>query len=120
MLVFFELNGDLAAVPLVIGGAIAAACGRLTLAWASGRCRGRLAVPLVPLALAFFAGRLVSYSIYVGGATLAQESLGDAFAGALTSPVGIALQLAMLAALVGLVKIDWAAIATRRLRAGRP
>jgi membrane protein YqaA with SNARE-associated domain len=166
VLVFFELNGDLAAVPLVIGGAIAAACGRLTLAWASGRCRGRLserrlqnltaardvltgdrrkalgglalfalspvpsaqlfvaagllAVPLVPLALAFFAGRLVSYSIYMGGATLAQESLGDAFAGALTSPVGIALQLAMLAALVGLVKLDWAAIATRRLRAGRP
>jgi uncharacterized membrane protein YdjX (TVP38/TMEM64 family) len=160
VLVFFKLNQDIPAVPLILGGAIAAASGRFALAWMSGRCRGRLserrlenltaardvltgnrrkalgglalfalspvpsaqlfvaagllAVPLLPLTLAFFAGRLVSYSIYVGGAALAQESLGDAFAGVLTSPAGIALQLAMLAALVGLVKLDWATIAARK------
>jgi uncharacterized membrane protein YdjX (TVP38/TMEM64 family) len=163
VLVFFKLDRELAAVPLVIGGALAAAAGRFTLASVTARCRGGLserrldnlsaarevltgdrrkalggltlfalspvpsaqlfvaaglmAVPLVPLTLAFFAGRLVSYSIYVGGAALAQDSLGDAFADALTSPVGIGLQIVMLAALGGLLKVDWAAIAARRSRA---
>lgn len=166
VLVFFKLNQDLPAVPLIVGGAVAAAAGRFTLASAARRFRGRLsdrrvqnlaaardmltgnrrkavgglalfalspvpsaqlfvaagllAVPIVPLTAAFFAGRLASYSIYVGGATLAQESLGDSFADALTSPAGIVAQFLMLAALVVLVKIDWTAIATRRQRAPRP
>jgi membrane protein YqaA with SNARE-associated domain len=165
VLVFFRFNSDLAAAPLVLGGALAAASGRLVLAHASRRLRGRfgaerranleaaqraltadrrrafaglglfalspvpsaqlfiaaglLAVPLLPLTAAVFAGRLVSYSIYVGGASLAKDSLGKTFTDAFASPVGIALQLAMLAAIVALVRVDWAsAIARRGSRSG--
>ena len=153
VLVFFKLNSDLPAVPLVIGGAVAAASGRLVLAHGAGRFRGRfserrlerlaaaqraltadrrraagglalfalspvpsaqlfvaaglLGVRLVPLTCAFFAGRLVSYSLYVGGASLAAPGLKGTLTGAFASPLGIALQLAMLAALVALVRVDW-------------
>ena len=159
VLVFLRLNLDVAAVPLVIVGAVAAASGRFALASAARRFRGRLSserranleaaqaalvdsrgkalaglglfalsplpsaqlfvgagllnVPLVPLTLAFFAGRLVSYSLYVGAASLASESLGEIFADSLTSPLGVALQVVMLAMLVALVRVDWARVLTR-------
>jgi hypothetical protein len=58
-----------------------------------------MTVPLLPLTAAFFAGRLVSYSIYVSVATIAEKNLGDLALNALTSPLGIALQLLMLVAL---------------------
>jgi len=60
---------------------------------------GLMTVPLLPLTTAFFAGRLVSYSIYVSAANLAADSLGDVVIDALTSPLGMGLQLAMLVAL---------------------
>ena len=41
VLVFFKLNSDLATVPLVLGGAAAAASGRLLLAHGARRSRGR-------------------------------------------------------------------------------
>lgn len=70
---------------------------------------GLAGVRLVPFTLAFFAGRIVSYSIYGGTARLAERyTLGDAFRETLTSPWGIALQLVMLAGLVMLPRIDWA------------
>lgn len=142
VLVFFSLDFDLPAVPLVLGGALAAAAGRFVLASAARRLRPRLSparvehldraqatlganrvrtlaglalfivsplpsgqlfvaaglmtVPLLPLTAAFFSGRLVSYSIYVGAATIAERSLGDLLLNALTSPLGMALQVAML------------------------
>lgn len=142
VLVFFSLDFDLPAVPLVLGGALAAASGRFLLASTTRRLRPRLSaariehldraqrtlsgnrlragaglglfaisplpsgqlfvgaglmtVPLVPLTAAFFAGRLVSYSIYVGAATLAERSFGSLLLDALTSPLGVALQIAML------------------------
>jgi len=145
VLVFFSLDFDLPAVPLVLGGALAAASGRFVLASATRRLRPRLSaarlerldraeaalsadrrrtaaglglfalspvpsgqlfvgaglmtVPLLPLTAAFFAGRLVSYSIYVSAASLAERSLGDVVVEALTSPVGVGMQLAMLVAL---------------------
>lgn len=145
VLVFFSLDFDLPAVPLVLGGALAAASGRFVLANGARRLRPRLAaarlerldraqaalnadrrrtaaglglfalspvpsgqlfvaaglmtVPLLPLTAAFFAGRLVSYSIYVSAASLAEKSLGDVVLDALTSPLGMALQVAMLVAL---------------------
>lgn len=37
---------------------------------------GLMTVPLAPLTAAFFAGRLVSYSIYVSIATIAERNLG--------------------------------------------
>jgi hypothetical protein len=42
VLVFFRLNSQLAAVPLVLVGAVAAASGRLLLSYGSRHFRGRL------------------------------------------------------------------------------
>ena len=154
VLVFFRLNSDLPAVPLVLLGALAAASGRLVLAAGTRRFRSRfsaerrknleaaehalagsrgkaiaglglfalspvpsaqlfvaaglLTVPLIPLTAAFFAGRLVSYSLYVGAASAAKESFGSILGEAFSSPLGIALQVAMLAGLVLLLRFDWA------------
>jgi uncharacterized membrane protein YdjX (TVP38/TMEM64 family) len=57
---------------------------------------GLMKVSLPRVTLAFFAGRIVSYSIYVGTATVAQENLGSLAVNALTSPIGIAVQVALL------------------------
>jgi membrane protein YqaA with SNARE-associated domain len=159
VLVFFRLQSSLPAVPLVIIGALAAASGRLLLAFASRRLRNRLSTerlehlaaardavaggpkralaglalfalsplpsaqlfiaaglveaPIVPLTAAFFAGRIVSYSIYVAAASAAKHSLGSIIGGAFTSPVAIALQVVMVAGLVVLVRVDWAKLLTR-------
>jgi hypothetical protein len=145
VLVFFSLDFDLPPVPLILGGALAAACGRLVLAHGVRRLRPRLSaariasldraeralganrlrsgagiglfalsplpsgqlftaaglmtVPLAPLTAAFFAGRLVSYSLYVSLATVAERNLGSLALDALTSPLGTAVQIAMLVAL---------------------
>lgn len=153
VLVAFTLNFDLAPVPLVIAGALAAASGRFLLASGARRLRPRMSaerieslaaaqraltdrrgkslaglglfalspvpsaqlfvaagvmtVPLVPLTLAFFAGRIVSYSVYVAGASAIKESSGEVVTDALVSPLGIALQVLMLGALVALLKVDW-------------
>lgn len=163
ILVFFSLDFDLPAVPLVLGGALAAAGGRYLLANGARRLRprfsaariarldraqealsadrkraaaglglfalspvpsgqlfvaaGLMTVPLLPLTAAFFAGRLVSYSIYVGVANVAASSFGGVVVDALTSPLGMALQVLMLVALgvlVGGLRPD------RPLRGGRP
>ena len=162
VLVFLRLNFDVAAVPLVLLGALAAASGRLCLAYGARHFRGSmsqerienlevvedalagsrgkalaglglfalspvpsaqlfvgaglLSVPLLPLTAAFFAGRLVSYSLYVGAASLAEDNLGSIFTDGLTSPTGIALQVAMLVGLVVLVRADWARILRRSPR----
>jgi uncharacterized membrane protein YdjX (TVP38/TMEM64 family) len=159
VLVFFRLTYGLAAVPLIIGGALAAAMGRLVLAHATRHFRGRLSaerranlaaaedalagtrgrafaglglfalspvpsaqlfvaaglltVPLIPLTAAFFAGRIVSYTIYVTAASAAAESLGDVLGKAVASPLGIAVQVAMLVLLVLLFRLDWTRVVTR-------
>jgi uncharacterized membrane protein YdjX (TVP38/TMEM64 family) len=69
---------------------------------------GLTGVRLLPFTLAFFAGRLVSYSIYAGGAKAVQHAtLADSFRESISSPLGIGLQVLMLAALVALTKINW-------------
>jgi membrane protein YqaA with SNARE-associated domain len=149
VLVFFSLDFDLPAVPLVLGGALAAASGRYLLARGTRALRprfsaarlarldraeaalrrdrtrtaaglglfalspvpsgqlfvaaGLMTVPLLPLTAAFFAGRLISYSIYVGVAHVAERNLGSLALDALTSPLGMALQIAALAALAFLL-----------------
>jgi uncharacterized membrane protein YdjX (TVP38/TMEM64 family) len=75
---------------------------------------GLLAVPLRPLAAAFLAGRLVSYSIYVTAGKAASDSFGDTFESAFRSPLGIVLQIVTLVALVALVRLDWTKIIARR------
>ena len=166
LLVFFRLQSSIPAVPLVIVGALAAASGRLVLAYGSRRFRERLsterlahltaardavsggrkraiaglglfalsplpsaqlfvaaglvAAPILPLTAAFFAGRIVSYSLYVTAASAARHSLGSVIGKAFTSPLGIALQIAMLAGVVALVRVDWATLLTRRGRGTVP
>jgi membrane protein YqaA with SNARE-associated domain len=70
---------------------------------------GLAGVRLLPFTAAFFAGRIVSYSIYVlTAAGVRGTSVGDSFRHALTSPLGIVVQLAMIAALIAFARIDWA------------
>ncbi|WP_340588719.1 hypothetical protein [Erythrobacter alti] len=69
---------------------------------------GLAGVPLAAFTFAFFAGRLVSYTIYAGSAELiAHSSIGEAFSDSLTSPLGIGLQIVLLAALIAFARIDW-------------
>jgi membrane protein YqaA with SNARE-associated domain len=81
---------------------------------------GLLDVKLLPLTAAFFAGRLVSYSLYVGLAAATADSLGTVISDSLTSPLGIALQLVMLAGLVALVRVDWVGLLARRADRAAP
>lgn len=64
-------------------------------------------IPLLPLAGAFLIGRSVSYTIYVTAATAAEETIRRLLRQGLTSPPAIAIQLASLAAVVLMIKIDW-------------
>jgi hypothetical protein len=64
---------------------------------------GLMTVRLVPLTAAFFAGRLVSYSIYVSVSSIAERNLGSVALDALTSPLGMGLQIAMIVGLALLV-----------------
>ena len=69
---------------------------------------GLMSVTLLPLTAAFFAGRLVSYTIYVTGASALRDTLGDTMMETVTSPLGIAVQVVALLALAMLLRIDWA------------
>lgn len=64
-------------------------------------------IPLLPLAGAFLIGRSVSYTIYVTAATAAEETVHRMVQEGFTSPSAIALQLASLAAVVLMIKVDW-------------
>jgi len=75
---------------------------------------GLAGVRLVGFTLAFFAGRIVSYTIYaVTAQGVRNSSFGEAFAEGLTSPVGIGLQLAMIAGLIALARVDWEKVLRR-------
>jgi uncharacterized membrane protein YdjX (TVP38/TMEM64 family) len=77
---------------------------------------GITGVRLLPLTAAFFAGRLVSYSLYVGAASATKEALDEVLVKTLTSPLAIVVQLLLLGGLVALVRIDWAKVLARRAR----
>ncbi len=160
VLVYYRLASELAPVPLVIVGAIAAVTGRVTLALAfrllqdkvpskqrdnleaagkllSGskkrsiaglaifafspvpsaqlfEAAGVMKVKLLPLTSVFFAGRIVSYSLYVAGASAAKQTdLGELVMDSFTSPWGIALQIVMLAGIYGLTRIDFVKLAKK-------
>lgn len=76
---------------------------------------GLTGVRLVPLTLAFFAGRLVSYTIYASAASAAAHSLDTILREGVTSATGVLLQLLMLAGLAALILIPWQRILTRFL-----
>jgi uncharacterized membrane protein YdjX (TVP38/TMEM64 family) len=74
---------------------------------------GLARVRLRPLLAAFFLGRLMSYSIYVGAATAAHDSLSHLFDKGLLSPQAIATQLTGVAVLIAIVCIDWPPVIDR-------
>ncbi|MBF8252554.1 MAG: hypothetical protein HW379_896 [Actinobacteria bacterium] len=69
---------------------------------------GLIGTRLIPLTLAFFSGRLVTYSFYVAGATqLKAQGIGELITDQFTSIWGIVFQIAMIAAVLVLTRIDW-------------
>ena len=69
---------------------------------------GLIGMRLVPLTLAFFAGRIVRYSLSVAGtSSLQQKGMGELIQNSLTSPWGIAVQVFLLFCVYLLMKIDW-------------
>jgi membrane protein YqaA with SNARE-associated domain len=68
---------------------------------------GLARIRLGPILGAFFVGRLVSYSLYVGAATAAHNSVANVFRRGFTSPQAIAAQLIAVALVVALVSVDW-------------
>jgi hypothetical protein len=83
---------------------------------------GLLDLPLGLLTVAFFIGRLVSYSIYVSLATLADRHFGDVLGRIFGSPWSIALQVALLAAVCVLPFVNWRRLLDRssKTRPRRP
>ena len=76
---------------------------------------GLAGLRLTAFAAAFFAGRLLSYTVYAYTAgQLRDTSLGQALRGGFTNPWLIALQLALIAALVAMAKVNWAKLLARR------
>lgn len=70
---------------------------------------GLTRVRLAGFTIAFFAGRIISYSIYAFTAkSIQKSSMGDVLLDAFTSPASIVIQVLMIVALVGLTRIDWA------------
>lgn len=65
-------------------------------------------IALGPLFLAFAGGRLISYSIYVSGASALKEtSLGQIVIKEFTSPLAIAIQVLLILGLVALGNVKW-------------
>lgn len=78
---------------------------------------GLMTVRLLPLTVAFFAGRIVSYGFYVGGSSaLRNTGTGAVLRSSLTSPWALAFEFLMLAALVLLARVDWAGAVRRQAR----
>jgi uncharacterized membrane protein YdjX (TVP38/TMEM64 family) len=70
---------------------------------------GLARVPLIRFTAAFFVGRTISYAIYAATAKgISDSSLGDSFRHALTSPLGLGVQILMIALLVAFTQVDWA------------
>ena len=69
---------------------------------------GLMQMNLKRLTLAFFSGRIVTYSIYAAGAaTLKTTDFGTILTKALKSPFAWAIEIASLALIILIAKIDW-------------
>jgi uncharacterized membrane protein YdjX (TVP38/TMEM64 family) len=86
---------------------------------------GLARIRLTYLLAAFFVGRLVSYSIYVGAASAAHQSLSRLFTKGLFSPQAIAIEVMGVVLLIAIVLIDWPSVVDKArnwwaARRGRP
>ena len=69
---------------------------------------GLMNLPLKKITVAFFSGRVITYSIYAASAHKFKETnISETLMSGITSPWGIALQLLMLFGLVLVGRIDW-------------
>ena len=76
---------------------------------------GLIGTRLLPLTIAFFTGRLVTYSFYVAGASqLKAKGIGDLITEQFTSVWAILIQLLMFAAIFLLTKVNWSHLLTRK------
>ena len=65
-------------------------------------------ISLKPLLAAFAGGRLVSYSLYVSGASALKEtSIGELITREITSPWAIAVQVLLIFGLIALGNVKW-------------
>lgn len=75
---------------------------------------GLAGVRLLGFTAAFFAGRLLSYTVYAYTAGRIREtSMGQALQGGFSNPVIIALQVTMIALLILMTRINWAKLLSR-------
>ena len=75
---------------------------------------GLVGARLIPLTLAFFSGRLITYSFYVAGATqLKAQGIGQLITEQFTSIWAIIFQIAMIAAVLLLTRIDLSHVLNR-------
>ena len=69
---------------------------------------GLMGVRLLPLTIAFFSGRIVTYNFYVFGASeLKTHGIGELVTKEFTSIWAILFQLVMISSVVLLTRIDW-------------
>jgi len=69
---------------------------------------GLMGVKLLPLTVAFFSGRLVTYNFYVFGATeLKSRGIGELITKEFTSVKAILFQVIMIICVVLLTRINW-------------
>jgi hypothetical protein len=69
---------------------------------------GLIGAKLLPLTMAFFSGRLVTYSFYVAGASeLKAHGIGELITKELTSVWAIIFQVIMIAGIVLITRINW-------------
>jgi membrane protein YqaA with SNARE-associated domain len=75
---------------------------------------GLMDARLGPLLLAFFVGRLVSYSFYVAGASAVKHTdFGRVLSSSFRSPLAVVIQLLTLASVFALDRVDWARVRAR-------
>ena len=75
---------------------------------------GLMGVRLLPLTIAFFSGRIVTYNFYVFGASeLKTHGIGELVTKEFTSIWAILFQLAMISSVVLLTRIDWKRFLTK-------
>jgi len=72
---------------------------------------GLLGLPLQVLVVAFFFGRLVTYSLYVGAATYASNQFGSVLDKSFGSVWSIIIQVALVVAVCALPFVNWTRVA---------